>query len=206
MALASENHILSNVCDYFCKKPKEEQMNLLQVIDYINEHAAGGDGEPSVYVGTYAKYNSGSLYGMWVSITSFNDYEEFLEFCAALHGDEECPEFMYQDYEYFPKSWYSESGLGDSFDKILWFAQCEDREAAMVYIDSLGRNDVDGFEDAYKGKWDSEVEFARNLFEELYEDELPEFACTYFDMEAFARDLFISDYTYVDGHVFCLNA
>ena len=32
-----------------------------------------GDGEPSVYVGTYGKYNDGSLCGLWIDLSTFND-------------------------------------------------------------------------------------------------------------------------------------
>ena len=31
---------------------------------------------------------------------------------------------------------------------------------------------------------------------------MPDFARRYFDYEAFARDLFMGDYTFVDGYVF----
>lgn len=60
------------------------------------------------------------------------------------------------------------------------------------------------FEDAYVGQYDSEREFA----EELVDDtgmlaDAPDFLLTYFDYDAFARDLFMTDYYMSDsGHVF----
>ncbi len=58
---------------------------------------------PAVYVGTYRKYNEGSLFGMWVDLTACANYDEFIEVCHKLHADEDDPELMYQDFEYFPR-------------------------------------------------------------------------------------------------------
>lgn len=33
----------------------------------------------SIYVGTYAKYNNGSLYGKWLDLADYSDYDELLE-------------------------------------------------------------------------------------------------------------------------------
>ena len=49
------------------------------------------DGNPSVYVGTYGKYNDCSLCGLWIDLTSFSDYDEFIDFCKAIHADEYDP-------------------------------------------------------------------------------------------------------------------
>lgn len=55
--------------------------------------------EASVYCSTYAKYNAGSLYGEWMRLADYSDYEEFCEAIKELHKDEEDPEFMFQDCE-----------------------------------------------------------------------------------------------------------
>ena len=57
-------------------------------------------------------------------------------------------------------------------------------------------------EQQYHGKWDTEEDFADHIFDELYSYEMSDFARRYFDMDAFARDLFMDEYTFVDGHVF----
>ncbi|NCH73591.1 antirestriction protein ArdA [Cronobacter dublinensis] len=54
---------------------------------------------PAVYVGTYHKYNCGSIYGQWFDLTDFDDEDEFQEACRALHANESDPEFMFQDWE-----------------------------------------------------------------------------------------------------------
>lgn len=51
---------------------------------------------PAVFVGTWSKYNEGrALAGMWVDLTTFDSYEEFLEFGERLHADEADPELMF---------------------------------------------------------------------------------------------------------------
>ena len=80
-------------------------------------HAADyRDGNPSVYCGTWSKYNNGDLTGQWVDLTTFADYDEFHNYCCALHADEEDPELMFQDYENFNESYYDECMGENEFD------------------------------------------------------------------------------------------
>lgn len=53
----------------------------------------------SIYCGTYAKYNNGSLYGKWLNLSDYSSYDELLTTMYELHSDEADPEFMFQDYE-----------------------------------------------------------------------------------------------------------
>jgi antirestriction protein len=64
----------------------------------------------SLYVGTYKKYNEGSLFGQWLDLTDYVDAEEFYAACKELHKDEADPEYMFQDFEGFPDCLYSECG------------------------------------------------------------------------------------------------
>ena len=90
----------------------------------IHEHAAHYEQtNPAVYCGTYAKYNNGSLYGMWIDLSTFENYHDFIEFCNRLHANEIEPELMFQDYEHYPEQWYCEGCMGEStFDKIKEYA------------------------------------------------------------------------------------
>lgn len=165
----------------------------------------GMDG-PCVYCGTYHKYNNGSIDGGWIEISTFYDYEDFINFCNAIHSDEDGPELMFQDYQGFPNSWYSESCMGeDTFYKILEYAElCENHDQAAVdaFIDDLGR-DLSSFEDSYEGKFNSEEDFAYKVVDECYDlEKIMGDLSSYFDYEAFARDLFMTDYDFVDGYVF----
>ena len=160
---------------------------------------------PSVYVGTYRKYNEGSLYGMWVDLVACGNYDTFIEVCHKLHADESDPELMFQDYENFPEKWYSESCMNeDTFDNIMEFAKLDDdqQEAYEAYVDCFSDDDFDKFRERYCGTWDSEKDFAEHIVEECYNLEGFGFLASYFDYEAYARDLFIDDYYFTDGYVF----
>ncbi len=55
----------------------------------------------------------GSLCGLWIDLSSFNDYDEFISFCKAIHADEEDSELMAQAYEGFPRQWYNEEFMSE---------------------------------------------------------------------------------------------
>lgn len=175
--------------------------------DAIYEHKSDLDGNPSVYCGTYSKYNDGSLCGLWIDLSTFTDYDEFITFCQAIHADEADPELMFQDYEAFPREWYCESCPGeDIFNKILDFcALCleYDTDAVDAYFDRHPEGDALSFREAYCGHWYGEEDFARHIIEECYDLEktMGDLA-RYFDYEAFARELFMFDYYECDGYVF----
>lgn len=171
----------------------------------INAHKGGG-GKPAVYCGTYHKYACGPLTGMWIDLTSFGSYSDFMDFCKAIHADEEYPELMFQDYENFPRDFYSESGIGENnFEAILRIQELKDQygdEAVEDFFEYFTEDD--DFEDAYCGQFYSEKDFAEHIVDECYdlEKSMGSLSC-YFDYDAFARDLFISDYHMgSNGHVF----
>ena len=59
--------------------------------------------DPRVYVGTYGKYNNGSIKGAWLNLADYADKDAFYAACAELHKDESDPEFMFQDHEGIPE-------------------------------------------------------------------------------------------------------
>ena len=71
--------------------------------------------EARVYVGTYAKYNNGSLSGAWLDLSDYSDKEEFYEACRELHKDEEDAEYMFQDWENVPEGLIGESWISENF-------------------------------------------------------------------------------------------
>lgn len=178
-----------------------------ELAEAVSDHESDfRDENPAVYCGTYGKYNGGSLDGMWIDLTTFSDYDDFIDFCNAIHADEEDPELMFQDYECFPRSLYSESCFSrDDFESIIdYHVLCEKHgsEAVDAFLEFNDADRLGDFEDAYSGKWDSEEDFAENLVLDCYGDQVSEFARKYFDYEAFARELFMYDYNCYDGHVF----
>ena len=158
---------------------------------------------PALYCGTYGKYNSGNLRGMWVDVSTFDDYEDFVNFCLAIHADEEDPELMYQDFENMPDSLYHESMGEEGFNKIAEYCELCDEysvEAVDDFLEWDSTEDLDNMHDAYVGVYDSREDFAREIVSDCYDIEniMGNLAC-YFDYEAFARDLFMGDY-YFGSH------
>lgn len=167
--------------------------------------------EARIYVGTYAKYNEGSIFGKWMDLSDYSDSEEFYDACRELHNDEEDLELMFQDWEYIPSALIGESWLTNNIFEIIEAVSNlseTQQEAFGVWLNYTSRDiaseDIDdlisSFEDEYQGEYKDEEDFAYDIVEQCYE--LPEFAKTYFDYEKFARDLFIGDYYYEDGYVF----
>ena len=115
----------------------------------------GFNGNPAVYVGTYGKYAQNSLRGVWLDLTTFADYDEFLAVCRYIYRDEADPEFMAQDFEGFPREWYTEGFMSErEFDLIREFAELDndEREAFEVYVAAFGssRDDVSIFDNLNK--------------------------------------------------------
>ena len=69
--------------------------------------------EARVYVGTYGKYNNGSLFGAWLDLSDYLNKEDFYEACRELHKDEEDAEFMFQDWENVPEGLIGESWISE---------------------------------------------------------------------------------------------
>jgi antirestriction protein len=165
---------------------------------------------PALYVGTYKKYNEGSLFGAWLDLSKFDDVQEFFDVCRVLHKDEDDPEFMFQDYSGFPEAWYSECSMGEArFNLIQQYADLDDdeKDAFKAYCEckSVGLDEdvFDNFRDAYEGEFDSEEEFAEHVVDECgMLDSMPENIQMYFDYEAYARDLFLGDFKFWNGYVF----
>ena len=168
-----------------------------------NHEQTNGSDSPAIYCGTYGKYNSGNFSGIWVDISTFDDYEDFENFCLAIHADEEDPEIMCQDGENIPDSLCCESMGEKEFNKIEEYCELCDEysvEAVDDFLEWDSTEDLDNMHDAYVGVYDSREDFAREIVSDCYDIEniMGNLAC-YFDYEAFARDLFMGDY-YFGSH------
>lgn len=164
--------------------------------------------QPAVYVGTYGKYNDGSIYGKWIDLTLIKDEDDFLELCREIHQDEQDPEFMFQDWQSIPDRFISESDLNSEYFEYLETISNMSETMAEAYECFINDgHDADKFEDAYMGEFESEQDYAEHLLEETGEiNEIPTHLQYYFDYEAYARDLFINDYFMLDNRfVFISN-
>lgn len=157
-----------------------------------------------VYVGTYAKYNDGNLFGKWLGLEDYNDKEEFLKACAELHSDEDDPELMFQDWGGIPNGMVSECSVDAECWKLIEAYDEFGEDAVKAYISCFGEWGRGDFQDRYRGEYDSWEDFAEQLVDELgYFDEIPEHLRYYFDYEKYARDLRLGgDVCEHDGYYF----
>ena len=119
----------------------------------------------SLYVGTYAKYNNGSIFGKWLKLSDYSDASEFFEACKELHSDEEDAEYMFQDVENVPDHLYSEY-MGEheinrliEYNKVLelienwgdseWLTAYNTYCDSMNYMDDFIYNFDDDFFDTH---------------------------------------------------------
>ena len=158
---------------------------------------------PALYCGTYGKYNEGNLGGMWVNVSTFDSYEDFINFCNAIHADENDPELMYQDFANIPDSLYHESMGEKEFNKLLEYCElCDNYCVSAVddFLEWFSPEDLDRMDDAYMGVYDSEEDFARETVNDCYDlEKMMGNLADYFDYDALARDLFMCDY-YFGSH------
>lgn len=165
----------------------------------ISKHEqTNGSDSPALYCGTYGKYNDGNFSGMWVDVSTFDDYEDFENFCLAIHADEDDPEIMCQDGENIPDSLCCESMGEAEFDKIAKYCElCDEYNVSAVedFLEFYSPEDLDRMHDAYVGVYDSKEDFAEEIVSDCYDiDKIMGSLACYFDYEAFARDLFMGDY------------
>jgi antirestriction protein len=160
-----------------------------------------------IYVGTYAKYNNGSLKGEWLNVADFGSKADFYTRAAEIHSDEDDPEFMFQDWEGISRAFVSESGIDEIVFELNDLSD-DDIEAFMAFADINGEITVEQFQDAFCGRYKTEVDYAESYVDECgLLSEMPENLRYYFDYERFARDLFIEDVYFHDetGCVFSRN-
>lgn len=166
-----------------------------------------------IYVGTYGKYNSGSIYGAWLQLSDYSNYEELLEAMQKLHQDEDSPEFMFQDYEcsqfFIKQKLISECHLSANIYEIAEEINDSDYDFEVIeaYADCMSyyHEDVsdllNSLSDSYYGEYNSDEDFAQEILEQgvSIPENLPSYICI--DWEATARDL-MYDYMSSNGYYF----
>ena len=157
--------------------------------------------EPSIYVGTYEKYNNGSIAGKWLKLNDYEDISAFYKACAELHKDEHDIELMFQDFEYIPKSMIGESWLDDKFYDFLEIVNNShiDYETYLLAIDN--GMEWESLEDDYVGEFDDDVDFAIEMAASTGFIEPDIWPNNCIDWDRAARDL-MYDYTEINDHYF----
>lgn len=119
-----------------------------------------------VYVGTYAKYNNGSLQGEWLKLEDYQGKDEFLAACRELHKDEKDPELMFQDHEGIPQGLISESWIDErAWD---WLAlDTNEQEIVQAYWEWASIDEkIDSALEKYRGTYSSLADYVESFWEE----------------------------------------
>lgn len=146
--------------------------------------------------------------GLWLDLETFDSYDELVKFAEEIFSDEDNPTFLFWDCENFPSDdWFNENSLEEIFPKIVAYNEYDDnyKEAFRDYVAYFKCDDFNDFDDRYRGRYDSEEDFAREEMASFMDmdKELGNLS-VYFDWERYTKDLF-SDYEMSkNGHVFSL--
>ena len=158
--------------------------------------------ELRVYVGTFGKYNRGSLAGKWLNIKDYKNVDEFDKACRQLHSNEYDPEFMFQDWEYIPNKFIGGGWIDPKLFELIHHPNMEhiDINTLFDFLDDVDFTNLETyeiigkFEECYRGYWDSFREFAYEEFGKCPQGCHCE---NYIDWDKYAHDL-QQDYTYTD--------
>lgn len=165
-----------------------------------------------IYVGTYAKYNNGSIAGDWFDLSDYSDAAELMAAMAECHDDEKDPEYMIQDKE-GPRC--ITKAIDESMTKSEWDAiyqaidEAEDShidiEVIDAYCENMGGsildNKISDIEEAYSGEYGSNEEFAEDMADQLGYEIPNQWPYRCIDWEYAAREL-MYDYFESNGHYF----
>lgn len=168
-----------------------------------------------LYVGTYGKYNEGSIKGAWLDLADYDTFDEFIEACKQLHSDESDPELMFQDCDNLPMNYYCESNAEEAFNyqKAMEAVEARgyDAEALKAYMNIMSINNISdtdelikGFEDLFIAQLEDDENSTVGYFavENGLMGNIPSDLTFYIDYEMLGRDLLISDWSIDNGYLF----
>ena len=166
---------------------------------------------PRIWYGCLPCYNAGTLAGAWFDIF---DRDGITAYVKAHRADHDHPVYgPHEEWEPFDLE-----GIDDSRARQILYADDDtldrwrnlygehDADIITSYL-ALGLEDDDpevietDIDDRYAGHWSSVVEYAEELADDIYYDEIrraEELPWLRFDYEAFARDLEINGDIYYD--------
>ncbi len=164
-----------------------------KIAEKLTEYGKGSAGDMWLYCGTYHKYNNGSLFGRWLCLNDFSDKDDFLEFCAYLHRDEEDPEFMFQDQEGIPSDLYSESGVNEKLWDLIAL-DADELEIVKAYWESIDSSaEPSDIMDRYQGTHTTLADYVEQWWDDCGEYKRDDknwwSPINYVDWERMAHDL-----------------
>ena len=162
---------------------------------------AGGSMEtPRIYVADLEAYNSGRLVGEWLDLADYDNADELMDAIQDVLKKSGGEEYAIHDVEYIPRSMYSEYMGQRDFEQLyemMDLAKQNDLPLEVVQdiVSQYSANAVDDF----VGKYDSTVDFAEELVDDLGIQSFTDFEY-YLDISETDRRLLSQDMadSYVD--------
>jgi antirestriction protein len=131
---------------------------------------AGGMNEdtPKVYVADLEAYNNGKLIGEWLDLSDYNDADELMDAIQDFLKTSGGGEYAIHDYENLPSSMYSEYMGKRDFEEIYQMIDLAKEnnlplEVVMEVVNDYGESALD----EYNGVYDSAVDFAEELADDI---------------------------------------
>lgn len=156
----------------------------------------------SIYVGTYEKYNNGSIQGKWLNLSDFESAEDFYNTCKEIHKDESDPEYMFQDWENIPDQFIGESFISNSYWDFMELVEGSHLSWSAWSAGLALGIEVESIEDNYQGEHDNDVDFTIEFCESVGDlDEQMRFPYNCIDWDKAAFEL-MQGYSEQDGHYF----
>lgn len=169
---------------------------------------------PRVWVGSWSDYNAGILHGEWIDVIGL-DSDELQEKINSILADsptakregmpaEEWSVFDSEGFEPFDIGEYSTVDDIISACDIIDESETDDRLGALIaFIDAFGidagkdrERVLSDLDNAYAGTFDSDRDFADDRAEAAgIWERIPEYLHPYFDLDFYARDLLLNDFT-----------
>jgi antirestriction protein len=157
---------------------------------------------PRVWIGCLAAYNGGDLHGQWVDASDAEELErvraEVIRTSPAWRRGESAEEHAVMDYDGFG-SLGTALGEWPDFETVAAIATGIEQHgpAFAAYVDACepppDKDVASGFDDAYRGEWNSEQDYAEHEISEVGFaglERIPDELLTYLNLDMIAREIF----------------
>ncbi len=153
-----------------------------------------------VYVGSYHKYNCGSIAGNWLCLDDYDNYEEFIFEACDLHRDEVDPELMPQDWEGLGAH-LSEGAVFPRVQMLYhWASQGfnpsdeEQADSFWAFVDNncypSEKEAFESYQTSFAGWYDSLAEFSADFLADSGKlEHISKEILRYFNYDSYANDL-----------------
>lgn len=130
---------------------------------------AGGSMEtPRIYVADLEAYNNGRLVGEWLDLADYNDADELMDAIQDVLKKSGGEEYAIHDVEYVPRSMYSEYMGKKDFEELYQMMDlAKDNNLPLEVVQEIVSQYGESAVDEFQGKYDSAVDFAQQLVDDI---------------------------------------